>query len=72
MKQDAPPTRPVATRVSEKLYAFLEAEQARLYQERGIKMPLSAVVRMMLELAHRAATDASEQTPPRRKVASPR
>lgn len=43
------PLRPISSRVSAETYRWLQGEQSKHYVETGSKLPISGVVRMLLE-----------------------
>lgn len=43
------PLRPISSRVSVETYRWLQGEQSKHYVETGSKLPISGVVRMLLE-----------------------
>lgn len=57
----------IIARVPKALHDWLIAEQTRLFVEKGIKLPVAGVVRMILQQAKQQ--DDTVQTP-KRKVAS--
>jgi hypothetical protein len=47
--EDTRRTIPINTRVSAEMFAWLKGEQSKHYVETGSKLPISGVVRMLLE-----------------------
>ncbi len=59
MKQTEPDRTIAAFRIPDSLYKWLEAEQARLRVEKGIRIPITSVLRAML-LRMKRIDDAKE------------